>query len=76
MLDIFSARHRHAIGELLVEPQQTHHERGAAEICKSEIGCDDGGGACRLTGWRLSVNDVVEHVQTFGWPSPRTRNVA
>jgi hypothetical protein len=36
---------RDAIGKLLIEPQPPHRERGGAEICKPEIGCDDGGDA-------------------------------
>jgi hypothetical protein len=35
--------HRDAVHQFLIKPQQPHRERGDAEICKPEIGCDDGG---------------------------------
>jgi hypothetical protein len=42
--------HRDAIGELLVEPQQSNRERGGAEIGEPEIGFDDGGHARHVGG--------------------------
>jgi hypothetical protein len=45
-----ASRHRHAVRELLVEPQQPNRERGGAEICEPEIGRDDGGDARRVAG--------------------------
>jgi hypothetical protein len=42
--------HRDAVDKLLIQPQQPNRERGAAEICKSEIGRDHGGDARRIAG--------------------------
>ena len=42
--------HRDAVHQFLIEPQQPHRERGGAEICKPEIGCDDSGDARHVGG--------------------------
>jgi hypothetical protein len=58
-----ASRHRHAVRELLVEPQQPHRE--LAEIREPEIGCDHGGDARHVGG----VSDVVKRIRHLH-PSP------
>ena len=53
--------HRDAVDELLIEPKQSHRERGGAEIREPEVGSDDSGERCVSGEGRMPTTYINFH---------------